>query len=124
MTARSPWECVGCQTCLSRCPNRVDIPSAFAQLRETAISRGATDNAGHIPFFEELLLNSIKRYGRLNDSMVAVRYKLRAGGLLSDWRMGLKMWRAGKMKLRHSKVADPAGVARLFEKTSAPEATS
>jgi len=123
VAAGSPWQCVGCQTCLARCPNRVDIPSAFSQLREAAIDRGVTDNAGHIPFFEELLLNSVKRYGRMNDSMVVVRYKLRAGGLLSDWRLGLKMWKAGKMKFRHPKVADTRSVARLFDDTPAPEET-
>ena len=123
VTAKSPWDCVGCQTCVSRCPNSVDIPSAFSQIREAAIRRGATDNAGHIPFFENLLLRSIQRSGRMNDSMLAVRYKLRAGGLLADWRLGLKLFKAGKMSLRRKKVADPSVVARLFDKPSAQEKT-
>ena len=93
---------------------------ARAQIRNEAMRRGVTDNAGHVPFFEELMLRSVRRHGRLNDTMAVARYKLRAGGLLKDWRLGLKMWRAGKMKLRHPRVADPDSIARLFDETPPP----
>ena len=48
-------------------------------------------------------------------------FKLRAGGLLRDWRLGLKMWRAGKMKLTLPKVQDTDSVERLFIEDSADE---
>ena len=118
LSAAGPWLCVGCQTCLARCPNKVDIPLALAYIRSEAIRRGTVENAGNIPQFDDLLLEMIKGSGRVNDGLMALRYKLRAGGLLRDWRLGLKMWKAGKLKLRMPSVIDIESVARLFEKGS------
>ena len=123
VTATGPWQCVGCQTCLARCPNRVDIPLAFARICCEAIRRGEIDNAGNTPLFDDLMLGAIRRRGRVNDGMMVVRYKLRAGGLsalLKDWRMGLKMFRAGKLKLRVPGVADTESMARLFDEGTTP----
>jgi len=116
LAAESPWLCIGCQTCLARCPNNVDIPGAFSRIRQEAIDRGQLDKAGNVPVFDELMLGMIKRRGRVNDGVMAVRYKLKAGGLFKDWRMGLKMFRAGKLKLFAKGVADRSSVSGLFEK--------
>ena len=114
--AASPWLCIGCQTCLGRCHNNVDIPSAFSRIRQEAIERGQLDNAGNVPLFDDIMLAMIKRNGRVNDGLMAAKYKFKAGGLLKDWKMGLKMFKAGKMKLFMKGVQDKASVAGLFEK--------
>ena len=114
--AESPWLCIGCQTCLGRCPNNVDIPSAFSAIREEAIEQGRTEKAGNVPLFDDIMLGMIKRRGRVNDGLMAAKYKFKAGGLLKDWKMGLKMFKAGKMKLFMKGVKDRKSVARLFEK--------
>ncbi len=120
LSAAGPWLCVGCQTCLARCPNKVDIPLALAYIRSEAIRRGTVENAGNILFFDELLLRMIERRGRVNDGLMALRYKLRAGGLLRDWRIGMKMFKAGKLKLTVPGVVDTDSVRRLFGEHPAP----
>ena len=115
LAAESPWLCIGCQTCLARCPNNVDIPGAFSRIREEAIGRGQLDKAGNVPLFDELMLGMIERRGRVNDGVMAVRYKLKTGGLFKDWRMGLKMLKAGKLKLFMKGVVDRSSVSGLFE---------
>ncbi len=116
IAAAGPWLCIGCQTCLGRCPNNVDIPSAFSRIRQEAIERGQLDKAGNVPLFDDIMLAMIKRKGRVNDGLMAAKYKFKAGGLLKDWKMGLKMMKAGKMKLFTKGVQDRASVAGLFEK--------
>jgi len=118
VAAASPWLCIGCQTCLGRCPNNVDIPSAFSRIRQEAIRRNQLDKAGNVPLFDDIMLSMIKRSGRVNDGLMAAKYKFKAGGLLKDWKMGLKMLKAGKMKLFMKGVSDTASVAALFEKHS------
>ena len=118
LVAAAPWQCVCCQTCFARCPNKVDIPTALAQIRSEALERGMTANAGNIPFFDDLLLGMIERSGRVNDGMMAFRYQLHAGGLLNDWRIGLKMFRVGKMKLRVPGVEDRESIKKLFDEPS------
>ena len=114
VVSSSPWQCMGCQTCLARCPNKVDIPAAFARIRAEAIRREVLQNAGNVPLFDELFLGMIERHGRVSEGLLSLRYKLRAGGLLSDWRIGLKLWKAGKLKLSVPTVDDTCSIARLF----------
>lgn len=113
--AGAQWKCVGCQTCLARCPNRVDIPAVWTHFRGEALRQGRTEQAGTIPLLDELMLGAIRRRGRVNDSVMAMRFKLRAGGLLKDWRLGLKMWKTGKLRLFVPGVKDAPSVERLFE---------
>ena len=120
LAASAPWRCVGCQTCLARCPNAIDIPAAMAQIRVAALGAGRR-GAGGIPLFDKLFLDMVRRGGRANDGLVAFRYRLKRGGLLEDWRIGLKMLRAGKLKMRTPRVADVRDVARLFEPDDAPK---
>jgi len=121
LAASAPWRCVGCQTCRARCPNAIDIPAAMVQIRGAALGAGPVAGAGGIPFFDKLFLDMIRRGGRVNDGLVAFRYRLKRGGLLEDWRIGLKMLRAGKLKMRTPRVADVRDVARLFEPDDAPK---
>ncbi len=114
LASASPWLCVGCQTCLARCPNEVDIPVVLVSIRVEAVRKGLIANAGNILFFDELLLGMIERRGRVNDGLMALRYKLHAGGLLRDWRVGMKMFKAGKLKLIVPGVVDTDSVRRLF----------
>jgi len=117
IASSAPWACVGCQTCLARCPNQVDIPGVWTLLRAEAMRLGRLEKAGNVPVLEELMLGAIRKGGRVNDAVLAVRYKLKAGGVMSvmkDWKLGLKMFKAGKMKPFTAKVKDKAGVSRLF----------
>jgi heterodisulfide reductase subunit C len=115
LAASGPWRCVGCQTCLARCPNAVDIPAVLARVRQAQLGRRSPVGAGGIVDFDELFLDMVRRRGRVNDGLVAFRYRMRTGGLFDDWRLGLKMLKAGKMRLRTAPVIDRDGVARLFE---------
>ena len=121
MTSASLWKCVGCQTCLARCPNDVDIPMAIISIRIEAVSRGLTEHAKDVLYFDELMLGMIRRRGRVNDGVMALRYKLHAGvgGMIKDWRVGMKMFKAGKLKLTIPGVDDTDSVRRLFDKPAA-----
>jgi heterodisulfide reductase subunit C len=119
ISAGGPWACVGCQTCMARCPNGIDIPAALAGLRLAAIRDGRTEKAGNTPVFDELFLGMIRRRGRSCEGELMLRYRLKTGGLLNDWRAGLKMWWAGKLKFRTPGVQDEQALARLFEPAAA-----
>jgi heterodisulfide reductase subunit C len=115
LSAAAPWRCVACQTCRARCPNAIDIPAVMDGIRAAARRIGSPAGAGGIPRFDELFLDMIRRRGRVNDGLLAFRYRLRSGRLLDDWRIGLKMFMAGKLKVRTPGVAHVQDVARLFE---------
>ena len=120
LAANGPWKCVRCQTCLSRCPNEVDIPSALAQLRVAALAHGQLAQAGKTPVFDDLVLQMLKSRGRMNDGLLAFRLRLKTGGLFDDWQMGIKILMNGKMKLRSPSIANRKEMARLFEPQKEP----
>ena len=124
VTALSAWECVSCQTCTTRCPQRVDCAGIMDALRELSII-GSSDTAARnrTVIFQRAFLDNIRRNGRLNEMDLVGRFKTRAflsdlnvPLLFKDALLGPKMMRRGKLHLHGQKVRDPKVVARIFEK--------
>ena len=78
------WLCLSCETCITRCPNQVDIARMMDVLRQMAIESGVGAREKNILKFHEAFLASIKRGGRINELMMMVDYKLKSGDLFSD----------------------------------------
>lgn len=111
------WLCASCETCITRCPNEVDIARMMDVLREMAIEKGIKVREKNILAFHQAFLSSIKSRGRINEPFMIVDYKLRTGDLFSDMAMGLSMFLKGKLALVSPKTRDVASVRRIFEKT-------
>ena len=111
------WLCASCETCITRCPNEVDIARMMDVLRETAINEGVAANEKNVLSFHKAFLGSIKSRGRINEPMLMVDYKLRSMDLFSDMAMGLDMFMKGKLSLSSPKTKDINSVRTIFEKT-------
>ena len=121
--SRSIWLCVGCETCVSRCPNEVDLPRAMDLLREEAVARGvAHRDARPIRAFHAAFLAGIERNGRLHELELIARYKLATGRLLQDVLIAPSMFAKGKIGLLPHRVRNPEKVARIFGRAAALEA--
>ena len=66
------WLCASCETCITRCPNEVDIARMMDVLRETAINEGVAANEKNVLSFHKAFLGSIKSRGRINEPMLMV----------------------------------------------------
>jgi len=111
------WLCVSCETCITRCPNQVDIARMMDVLRQMAIEQGVGAKEKNILKFHEVFLANIRMGGRINEPSMMVHYKLKSGDLFSDMVMGLDMFRKGKLALISPRTRDMQGVRRIFEKT-------
>ncbi|MHB8908918.1 MAG: 4Fe-4S dicluster domain-containing protein [Syntrophales bacterium] len=111
------WLCVSCETCITRCPNEVDIARMMDVLRQMAIETGVGAKEKNILRFHEAFLANIRRGGRINEPMMMVDYKLKSGDLFSDMGMGIDMFLKGKLSLISPRTKDMDGVRRIFEKT-------
>ena len=100
------WLCVSCETCITRCPNEVDIARMMDVLRQMAIEGGLG-----------AFLANIRMGGRINEPSLMVHYKLKSGDLFSDMAMGIDMFRKGKLSLISPRTKDMRSVRRIFEKT-------
>ncbi|MCX7636097.1 MAG: 4Fe-4S dicluster domain-containing protein [Syntrophales bacterium] len=111
------WLCASCETCITRCPNEVDIARMMDALREMAIREGVPVREKNVMAFHEAFLNSIRSRGRINEPFMMVDYKLKSGDLFSDMGLGINMFMKGKLSLVSPKTRDLGAVKRIFEQT-------
>ena len=111
------WLCASCETCVTRCPNDVDIARMMDALREMAIESQVDVKEKNILKFHEAFLSSVKMGGRINEPMMIAHYKLKSGDLFSDLGVGLSMFMKGKLSIFSPKTKDIKSVRKIFEET-------
>jgi heterodisulfide reductase subunit C len=111
------WLCASCETCVTRCPNAVDIARMMDALRQMAIEAGLGAREKNILRFHESFLSNIRMFGRINEPAMMVQYKLKSGDLFSDMGMGMSLFLKGKLSLISPRTKDLASVRKIFEKT-------
>jgi heterodisulfide reductase subunit C len=119
--SRAIWLCLGCETCVSRCPNDVGLPRAIDFLREQAIAAGTAHPAARpILAFHRAFLGGIARHGRLYELELIALYKMATGRLLQDLDLAPSMLRKGKMSLLPHRAESREAVARIVARAAAP----
>ncbi len=100
LKSMSIWLCIGCETCVTRCPQEVDLPRTMDFLRQESLARNlANQDADDIVAFHRAFLNSIERAGRLFEFGMVGDYKLRTGHFFKDLELAPSMFFKGKMSL-------------------------
>ncbi len=117
---RTIWLCASCQTCLTRCPNEVDLPRLMDWLTETVFKRGEEAAEERVLLFHRLFLNDVAKRGRVFEGSLMAGYLLKTGGAfgveaLANARLGLRMLKKGRMKLLPAGTKDKAWLKALFK---------
>lgn len=117
------WICASCESCVTRCPNEINIPHLMDVLHQMALREGIKPKEPHVPAFHAAFMDPIKRFGRQNEALMSAEHFLRskdfssktlkvAGGL------GIGMFTKGKIRLMPAKTGKgKAQVQRLFKET-------
>ncbi|MHB1130815.1 MAG: heterodisulfide reductase-related iron-sulfur binding cluster [Chloroflexota bacterium] len=93
------WLCAGCQTCVSRCPQNVDIPRLMDGLRQAATKAGRQPKLPSVARFYEVASRDIKLFGRLYELGLMAELNVRNGNLFKDMDLGWELFRRGKIGL-------------------------
>ena len=117
LNSKTIWLCLSCETCITRCPNQVDIARMMDVLRQMAIESGVGAREKNVLKFHESFLAGIKRGGRINEPMMMVQYKLKSLDLFSDAVAGVEMFMKGKLSILSPRTKDMKSVKDIFEKT-------
>lgn len=101
---RTIWVCASCQTCLTRCPNQVDLPRFMDWLKERLYKGGGSVEQARTLLFHRLFLAEVKTRGRVFEGSLMARYLIKSGGALgpealANARLGLAMFKRGRLKL-------------------------
>lgn len=114
ISSKAIWLCASCQTCVSRCPMKVDTPSLIDKLRMAA--KGAPRDVDNIRIFNETFLNSVKRFGRVYELGMMGFYKMKTRDFLSDIAKVPTMLCKGKLAVLPPVVQGHKAVANIFNR--------
>ena len=117
------WTCLSCDTCTTRCPNKIDFAAVVDALRSIALEKGVAGPKGNPPLFNRLFLNTVKSYGRSYDLQMIALYKLGTGNVIQDMTKFPTMLKKGKMAVLPPSGADKNKVKRIFNKTVSEKGT-
>jgi len=111
------WLCTGCETCGARCPNGISVGRVMDALREMAVEEGVEGKGRSIALFHREFLNSVRSRGRVNETVMLAHYKIKSGQLFSDLKLGLVLFRKGKLALFPAGVKNKEQIKRIFSNT-------
>jgi len=117
------WICASCLSCVTRCPNEIDIPHLMDTLHQIALHEGVAAKEPAVATFHKAFLAPIKKYGRQYEAMMTIGYMLSARqfspkDLLNNALLGFKMITKRKLKLLppHS-IEGVKQIRDIFDKT-------
>lgn len=119
LACRMIWECTSCQTCLTRCPQQVDLAAINDALRLLSQESGLVHQHTTLPVFNDAFLRSVRRRGRVYDVGLMAAYKLRTLCLLEDMEHLPTMLLKRKLRLLPRRVSGRGERERLFVKARA-----
>jgi len=110
------WLCVSCETCGTRCPNKIDIGVLMDALREMAIEEGVPAKEKNIHLLHDAFVRSIRRGGRVHEASMLIDYKLRSKDFLTDMIPGMMLFLKGKIPVIPSLVKGRGEIKKIFER--------
>jgi heterodisulfide reductase subunit C len=116
LAASTLWVCASCEACATRCPNEIPIVKLMDLLRRMAVAEGVITEQG--PEVNDVFLDEIRKRGRVHELSLILDLKRATGELLrldkDEIKLGLAMFRHGKLKLLPSKIKETEAMKRLF----------
>jgi heterodisulfide reductase subunit C len=118
LSADTPWLCVGCEACTTRCPQGVDLAETMDVLRQEALRRGLASQSARAKAVQALhrtFMDGVWVWGRVHELSLVAFYKLRTLNLLQDAMLGPAMYLKGKLHLLPPRRQPTAQVRRAVE---------
>ena len=123
LDSRGLWLCVGCQTCVTRCPCEIDLPRVMDALRVWAMANGRRSAQREVPIFHRVFLKTVELLGRAYEVGVVGGFNTLSGHLFGSADLGWPMFVRGKLKPIPRHIRGRAEVAAIFERAEAMRAS-
>ncbi len=122
LDSRGLWMCVGCHTCVTRCPCRIDLPRVMDALRSYALATRHSVALRDVAVFHSVFLKSVELLGRVYEVGLIGGYNTRSGHLFDSVDLGWPMLVRGKIKPIPRRVRARREVAAIFVRAEARRA--
>ncbi len=117
LSSSAIWMCLGCETCVARCPNEIDILRVFDTLREIALQEKVTGKEKIGPIFHQTFLAPIRWFGKAYEVGLIVLLKLKTRDFFTDLDLGARMMLKRKLPIFPSRIKGIKQVREIFNKT-------
>jgi heterodisulfide reductase subunit C len=116
LTSQAIWMCLGCETCVARCPNDIDILRVMDTLRETALNEKTAGKEKSIPRFHKAFMYPIKVFGKQYE-LGLIGYLILRSFDFGDVGLGIKMILHNKLPFIPSRIKGLKQIRKIYEKT-------
>ncbi len=118
LASRMIWECTSCHTCITRCPQKVDIAALNDDLRQMSLAEGKACPTTAAPTFNDAFLRSVRRRGRVYEVGLMAAFKMRTRRFFADMGKLPMMLLKGKLPLLPKSVAGRGERKAMFKRIS------
>ena len=122
LDSRGLWMCVGCQTCVTRCPCEVDLPRVMDALRAYALATRRPAALREVRVFHEVFLKSVELLGRVYEVGLIGGYNTLSGHLFDSMDLAWPMLVRGKVNPVPPHVRARREVGEIFARAEARRA--
>jgi heterodisulfide reductase subunit C len=117
LQSRMLWQCTSCQTCATRCPQKVSVAALNDGLRRMSVL-AKTPAKGVVPTFNDIFLRAVRKRGRMNEAGLMASFKLRTFRLFEDMgKLPMMLWK-GKMPLFQSAAPGRSEREAMFKRAA------
>ncbi len=119
LSSSTIWICSTCQTCVTRCPRAVDIPTLMMSLRNLSMREDFVNKNDIKPKFHKSFFEVVKKYGRLHEPSLLAKIlrKTDLEALFHNASLGWRLLKRGKLRIRPEKIDQTAALSNILEKT-------
>ncbi len=113
------WQCTSCQTCATRCPQKVSVAALNDGLRRLA-ARAQTAKSATVTF-NEIFMKAVRDRGRMHEAGLMASFKLRTLRLFQDvGKLPMMLWK-GKLPLFSAAAPGRRERVAMFERAAQAE---
>lgn len=117
LASKMLWQCTSCQTCATRCPQKVSVAALNDGLRRMSV-RAKSPTQSTAPTFNSIFMKAVRKRGRMNEAGLMASFKLRTMRLFEDMGKLPMMLLKGKMPLWQSAAPGRAEREELFKRAA------
>jgi heterodisulfide reductase subunit C len=122
LASKMLWQCTSCQTCATRCPQKVSVAALNDGLRRMSLAAKSPTTSA-VPAFNSIFMNAVRKRGRMNEAGLMASFKLRTGRWFEDMGKLPMMLMKGKMPLWQSAAKGRGEREKMFERAAQMKGT-
>ncbi len=111
------WLCTSCYSCHVKCPRDIEVTDVMYALKRKAIEEGYYPKRFAIPVLAKEFRNMVYNNGRISESELVVRLKLKTNpfSMLKMAGLGINLLKTGRFSLKREKIRNKKQLQTLLD---------